>query len=111
MAIEAMGYPVVSLTGWQAGFRTNSSYGDARIKRIDTERVLAELDKNTIVIVTGFQGLNKYEDITTLGRGGSDTSAVALAAVLHADRSPAAVPPAALISVPSHHLIRSIALD
>ena len=60
MAIEAMGYPVVSLTGWQAGFRTNSSYGDARIKRIDTERVLAELDKNTIVIVTGFQGLNKY---------------------------------------------------
>ena len=55
MAIEAMGYPVVSLTGWQAGFRTNSSYGDARIKRIDTERVLAELDKNTIVIVTGFQ--------------------------------------------------------
>ncbi len=85
MAIEAMGYPVVSLTGWQAGFRTNSSYGDARIKRIDTERVLAELDKNTIVIVTGFQGLNKYEDITTLGRGGSDTSAVALAAVLHAD--------------------------
>ena len=85
LAIEAMGYPVVSLTGWQAGFRTNSSYGDARIKRIDTERVLAELDKNTIVIVTGFQGLNKYEDITTLGRGGSDTSAVALAAVLHAD--------------------------
>ena len=85
MAIEAMGYPVVSLTGWQAGFRTNSVYSDARIKRIDTERVLAELDKKAIVIVTGFQGLNKYEDITTLGRGGSDTSAVALAAVLHAD--------------------------
>ena len=85
MAIEAMGYPVVSLTGWQAGFRTDSNYGDARIKRIDTERVLAELDKKAIVIVTGFQGLNKYEDITTLGRGGSDTSAVALAAVLHAD--------------------------
>ncbi len=85
MAIEAMGYPVVSLTGWQAGFRTNSTYGDARIKRIDTERVLAELDKKSIVIVTGFQGLSKYDDITTLGRGGSDTSAVALAAVLHAD--------------------------
>ena len=85
MAIEAMGYPVVSLTGWQAGFRTNSSYGDARIKRVNTERVLAELDKKAIVIVTGFQGINKYEDITTLGRGGSDTSAVALAAVLHAD--------------------------
>ena len=85
MAIEAMGYPVVSLTGWQAGFRTNSVYGDARIKRVDTERVLAELDKKAIVIVTGFQGINKYDDITTLGRGGSDTSAVALAAVLQAD--------------------------
>src|SRR5699024_7990206 len=85
MSIEAMGYPVISLTGWQAGFRTNSAYGDARIKRVDVERVLTELDKNTIVIVTGFQGINKYDDITTLGRGGSDTSAVALAAVLQAD--------------------------
>ena len=85
MAIEGMGYPVISLTGWQAGFRTNSTYGNARIKRVDTERILAELDKKAIVIVTGFQGINKYDDITTLGRGGSDTSAVALAAVLHAD--------------------------
>lgn len=85
MAIEAMGYPVISLTGWQAGVRTNSGYGNARIKRIQAERILAELDKNSIVIVTGFQGINKYDDITTLGRGGSDTSAVALAAVLHAD--------------------------
>ena len=85
MAIEAMGYPVVSLTGWQAGFRTNATYGNARIKRVQTERILAELDKKTIVIVTGFQGINKLEDITTLGRGGSDTSAVALAAVLRAD--------------------------
>ena len=85
MAIEAMGYPVVSLTGWQAGFRTNSGYGNARIKRVKTDRLLEELDKNRIVIVTGFQGINKYDDITTLGRGGSDTSAVALAAVLHAD--------------------------
>ena len=85
MAIEAMGYPVVSLTGWQAGFQTDSAYGGARIKKIGTERVLAELDKKKIVIVTGFQGVNKYDDITTLGRGGSDTSAVALAAVLHAD--------------------------
>lgn len=85
MAIEAMGYPVVSLTGWQAGVRTNSAYSSARIDRIDTERVLAELDKKCIVIVTGFQGLNRYGDITTLGRGGSDTSAVALAASLHAD--------------------------
>ncbi len=85
MAIEAMGYPVVSLTGWQAGFRTNSGYGNARIKRVKTDRLMEELDKNRIVIVTGFQGVNKYDDITTLGRGGSDTSAVALAAVLHAD--------------------------
>ena len=81
MAIEAMGYPVISLTGWQAGFKTNSSYGAARIKAVRTERILAELDKRKIVIVTGFQGINKYGDITTLGRGGSDTSAVALAEI------------------------------
>ena len=85
MAIEAMGFPVVSLTGWQAGFRTNSGYGNARIKRVQGERIRAELDKRRIVIVTGFQGLNKYDDITTLGRGGSDTSAVAIAAALGAD--------------------------
>ncbi len=85
MAIEAMGYPVVSLTGWQAGVQTNSNYSAARIKTVRTERILTELDKRTIVIVTGFQGINKYDDITTLGRGGSDTSAVALAAALHAD--------------------------
>ncbi|MPM37524.1 Aspartokinase [bioreactor metagenome] len=85
MAIEAMGFPVVSLTGWQAGVRTNSAYGDARIKHINGERILTELDKRSIVIVTGFQGINKCDDVTTLGRGGSDTSAVALAAALHAD--------------------------
>ena len=85
MAIEAMGYSVKSLTGWQAGIRTDSSYNSARIKRISTERILSELDKRSIVIVTGFQGYNKYDDVTTLGRGGSDTSAVALAAALHAD--------------------------
>ena len=85
MAIEAMGYPVISLTGWQAGVRTNSAYSNARIKRVAPERILAELDKKCIVIVTGFQGINKYDYITTLGRGGSDTSAVALAASLHAD--------------------------
>ena len=85
MAIEGMGFPVVSLTGWQAGFRTNSGYGNARIKRVQGERIRAELDKRRIVIVTGFQGLNKYDDITTLGRGGSDTSAVAIAAALNAD--------------------------
>ncbi len=85
MAIEAMGYPVVSLTGWQAGMKTNSTYSNARIKRVESERIRNELDRRSIVIVTGFQGINKYDDITTLGRGGSDTSAVALAASLHAD--------------------------
>ena len=85
MAIEKLGCPVVSLTGWQAGFQTDSSYGRARIKRINTERVQNELNKRNIVVVAGFQGLNRYEDITTIGRGGSDTSAVALAAALHAD--------------------------
>lgn len=85
MAIEAMGYSVVSLTGWQAGVQSDSGYGNARIKRINTERIENELDKRAIVIVTGFQGINKYGDVTTLGRGGSDTSAVALAAALHAD--------------------------
>ncbi len=85
MAIEALGFPVISLTGWQAGMKTNSNYSIARLKKVDTERVRSELDKNNIVIVAGFQGINKYDDITTLGRGGSDTSAVALAAALHAD--------------------------
>ena len=85
MAIERMGYQAVSLTGWQAGMRTDSAYGAARIKRVKAERIQRELDKNKIVLVAGFQGINKYDDITTLGRGGSDTSAVALAATLHAD--------------------------
>lgn len=85
MAIEKIGCPVISLTGWQAGMITDTHYSAARIKRIDTERIKSELDKKRIVIVAGFQGLNKYDDITTLGRGGSDTSAVALAAALHAD--------------------------
>ncbi len=86
MAIENLGIPVISLTGWQAGFLTNSNSGNARIKKIDTERILSELDKKKIVIVAGFQGLDKYDDITTLGRGGSDTSAVAIAAAIHADK-------------------------
>ena len=85
MAIEKLGYPVISFTGWQAGMLTNSRHSMARIKRIDTERIQTELDRKRIVIVAGFQGINKYDDITTLGRGGSDTSAVALAAALHAD--------------------------
>ena len=85
MALEAMGLPCISLAAWQVGIQSTSVHSDARIKKIDTERIQSELDQHRIVIVTGFQGLNKYEDITTLGRGGSDTSAVALAAVLHAD--------------------------
>lgn len=85
MAIEKLGFPVVSLLGWQAGFNTDSNYTIARIKRIDSERLKTELDRRNIVVVAGFQGLNKYDDITTLGRGGSDTSAVAIAASLKAD--------------------------
>lgn len=85
MAIEKIGRPVISLTGWQAGFKTDAAYSNARIDRIDTERLQNEIDKRRIVIVAGFQGINKYGDITTLGRGGSDTSAVALAAALNAD--------------------------
>lgn len=85
MAIEALGYPVISLTGWQAGFVCHTNYGNARIRHIDVERLNAELDKNKIIVVAGFQGINRFDDITTLGRGGSDTSAVALAAALHAD--------------------------
>ena len=85
IAIEKMGFPVVSLLGWQAGFQTDSNYSAARIKKIEAERLRAELAKKNIVVVAGFQGLNKYDDITTLGRGGSDTSAVAIAAALRAD--------------------------
>jgi len=85
MAIEKLGFPVVSLTGWQAGFVTNSNHSNARIRRVESERLTNELDRHNIVIVAGFQGINRNEDITTLGRGGSDTSAVALAASLKAD--------------------------
>lgn len=86
MAIENLHHPVISLTGWQAGFQTNAVASNARIDRVDTERIAAELDRKNIVIVAGFQGINKYGDITTLGRGGSDTSAVAIAAALKADK-------------------------
>ncbi|MBR2405554.1 MAG: aspartate kinase [Clostridia bacterium] len=85
MACEKLGCPAISLLGWQAGFRTDSKYSVARIKKVKAERIRAELDKKKIVIVAGFQGLNKYDDVTTLGRGGSDTSAVAIAASMHAD--------------------------
>jgi len=85
MALEKMGLPVISLTGWQIGMLTNSDYGNARIKKVSGERIRNELDKRRIVLVAGFQGLNKYDDITTLGRGGSDTTAVAIAAAMNAD--------------------------
>ena len=86
MALQEIGVPSISLTGWQAGFSTDRAYTKARIKRLNTERVESELARNRVVVVAGFQGLNRSEDITTLGRGGSDTSAVAIAAALHADR-------------------------
>ena len=86
MAIEKLGCPVVSLLGWQAGFNTSSAYGTARIKNVKTDRLRSEIDRHNIVVVAGFQGINKYDDLTTLGRGGSDTSAVAIAAALRADR-------------------------
>lgn len=86
MALDSIGTPAISLTGWQAGFRTNRAYTRARITKLDTERIESELARNRVVVVAGFQGLNRMDDITTLGRGGSDTSAVAIAAALHAER-------------------------
>ncbi len=85
MALAQINCPAISLTGWQAGFKTNSSYTRARIKKLEAHRIETELSKKRVVIVAGFQGINKYDDITTLGRGGSDTSAVAIAAQIKAD--------------------------
>ncbi len=86
MAIHALGYPAVSLNAFQVNMATTSAYSNARLKDIDAERISMELSRNNIVLVTGFQGINRYEDITTLGRGGSDTTAVALSAALNADK-------------------------
>ncbi len=86
MAMANLGIPAVSLNAFQVAMHTTSVYGNARIKRIDCERIRNELEQHKIVIITGFQGVNKYDDYTTLGRGGSDTTAVALAAALHADK-------------------------
>ena len=85
MAIEKLGYPVISLCGWQVGMHTDSNYGNAKIKKITPTRIETELARKKIVLVAGFQGINKYDDVTTLGRGGSDTTAVALAVALKAD--------------------------
>ncbi len=86
MTLQSMGYQAVSLNAFQVPMYTNKVYGSARLERIGTDRLEAELDCGNVVLVTGFQGMNRYEDVTTLGRGGSDTTAVALAAALHADR-------------------------
>lgn len=86
MAMQSLNVPAVSLNAFQVQMHSTERYGNARFKRIDTDRITHELDSRKIVIVTGFQGVNKYDDLTTLGRGGSDTTAVALAAALHADR-------------------------
>lgn len=85
MALDSLGVPAVSLNAFQVAMHTTTDYSNARLKRIDTQRIHFELDNRRIVVVTGFQGVNKYDDYTTLGRGGSDTTAVALAAALHAD--------------------------
>lgn len=85
MAIKAAGYPAISLNAFQTGISTTRVYGNARIKNIEVERLQNELERRSIILVTGFQGINRYEDYTTLGRGGSDTTAVALAAALNAD--------------------------
>jgi len=86
MAIDALGYPVISLLADQVGIRTDTSHGKARILSVHTERIFSEMAKGNIVIVAGFQGVSENDDITTLGRGGSDTTAVALAAALKAAR-------------------------
>lgn len=86
MAIGAFGYAAVSLTGGQAGIHTDGVHGNARILRVELERIQKELAEGKVVVVAGFQGVDPEGDITTLGRGGSDTTAVALAAALHADR-------------------------
>ena len=85
IALQALGVPSISLLGWQVGMKTNSDYGNARIKTLDQERIRRELEQGRVVLVAGFQGVNKHEDMTTLGRGGSDTTAVAIAAKMHAD--------------------------
>lgn len=85
MAMNSLGVPAISLNAFQVAMHTTAVYGNARLKRIDTDRIKNELANRKIVIVTGFQGINQFDDYTTLGRGGSDTTAVALAAALHAD--------------------------
>ena len=86
MAIQDFGWSAISLNGWQAGIMTDENHGDARVRGLINDRIRTELDAGKIVVITGFQGINEAGDITTLGRGGSDTTAVALAAFLKADK-------------------------
>lgn len=86
MELERRGISCISLVAWQVGFHSTSVHGEARILKIDTERIQSELDQHRVVLVAGFQGVDRADDVTTLGRGGSDTSAVALAAVFKAER-------------------------
>ena len=86
MCLKKIGYNAISLTGWQIPIKTNNTYGDANILKINLDRIIGELENNRIVIIAGFQGINEINDITTLGRGGSDTTAVAIAAALKADK-------------------------
>ncbi len=85
MAMGSLGVPAISLNAFQVAMHTTHRYGNAQLKRIDTDRIRNELEQRKIVLVTGFQGIDKFDNVTTLGRGGSDTTAVALAAALHAD--------------------------
>ncbi|MDY3369213.1 aspartate kinase [Zhenhengia yiwuensis] len=86
MALSELGLPAISLNAYQVGMMTTSAYMNARLKKIKPDRIRRELDRKNIVLITGFQGMNRFDDITTLGRGGSDTTAVAIAAALHADK-------------------------
>ena len=83
--LNRLGYNAISLTGWQAGIYTSEDNGEAKVEYINTERIISELEKNNIVIIAGFQGISDKKDITTFGRGGSDTTAVAVAAAINAD--------------------------
>ena len=85
MALQSLGYGAVSLTAVQVGIHATTNHGNAHIQKIDTGRIISELKQDNIVLVAGFQGINEHSDLTTLGRGASDTTAVALAAVLNAD--------------------------
>lgn len=111
MCLEGMGVPAVSLAGWQVGMKTNSDYSNARIRSVSDERIMKELDRGRVVLVAGFQGINKSDDITTLGRGGSDTTAVAIAAAVHADRCQIFTDVDGVYTADPHKVKRALKLD